>query len=214
MNKQIAIAEINNPYFWFMYLKWFRGFDDKNELNLDEAMEVIEIDQSQSHQYEEDFFSDIKDVNIKFIDEKLSDGMSVRVEFRENEIVFFLNEIYIGNLGGHFEAWFLTWEELIAFEKYPFLFLLLLPMVGVERAEVEEAIDFIAKHLKVIPPFEKEATYIAYCIVNGLRIEEAFFEQQGIGILNHQNHSVRNIGKYPAYENEVKMLNLSLKLFV
>lgn len=89
MNKQIAIAEINNPYFWFMYLKWFRGFDDKNELNLDEAMEVIEIDQSQSHQYEEDFFSDIKDVNIKFIDEKLSDGMSVRVEFRENEIVFF-----------------------------------------------------------------------------------------------------------------------------
>ena len=215
MSRQITIAELqDNPYFWYMYLKWFRGFDDKNEINLDEALEVIDIDQNQSHRYEEDLFSDIDDENIKFIDEELSDDMSIYIEFQENEIVFFLNEIYIGNLGGHFEAWLLTWEELLAFEKYPSLFLLLLPMVGVERAKVEEAKEFIAKHLRTIPSFEKEAIYIAYCIVNGLVIDEPFFEQKDIGTVNHQNHSVRNIEKYPNYLDDVIALNVALSKFV
>ncbi|MFN0254370.1 Imm19 family immunity protein [Pedobacter ureilyticus] len=215
MSRQITIAEIkSNPYFWHMYLKWFRGFDDKNEINLDEAMEVIDIDQNQSHQYEEDFFSDINDENIKFIDEELSENMSIYIEFQGNEIVFFLNEIYIGNLGGHFEAWFFTWKELLAFEKYPPLFLLLLPMVGVEREQVEEAKEFITMQLQAIPSFEKEATYIAYCIVNGLMIDEPFFEQQDIGIINQQNHSVRNVEKYPDYKQDATVVNIALSKFV
>lgn len=215
MSRQITIAEIkSNPYFWYMYLKWFRGFDDKNEINLDEAMEVIDIDQNQSHQYEEDFFSDINDENIKFIDEELSESMSIYIEFQGNEIVFFLNEIYIGNLGGHFEAWFFTWKELLAFEKYPQLFLLLLPMVGVEREQVEEAKEFITMQLQAIPSFEKEATYIAYCIVNGLMIDEQFFEQQDIGIINQQNHSVRNVEKYPDYKQDATVVNIALSKFV
>ncbi len=215
MSRQIAIAELqNNPHFWYMYLKWFRGFDDKNEINLDEAMEVINIDQNQSYRYEEDFFSDINNENIKFIDEKLNDNISVYIEFRENEIVFFLNEIYIGNLGGHFEAWSLTWEELLAFEKYPLLFLLLLPMVGVEQAQVEGAKEFVAKHLKTIPSFEKEASYIAYCIVNGLVIDVPFFDKTNIGIANQQNHSVRNIEKYPHHQDNMIALNIALSEFV
>jgi hypothetical protein len=197
-----------------MYLKWFRGFDDKNEINLDEAMEVIDIDQNQSHQYEEDFFSDINDENIKFIDEELSENMSIYIEFQGNEIVFFLNEIYIGNLGGHFEAWFFTWKELLAFERYPPLFLLLLPMVGIEREQVEEAKEFITMQLQAIPSFEKEATYIAYCIVNGLMIDEQFFEQQDIGIINQQNHSVRNVEKYPDYKQDATVVNIALSKFV
>lgn len=215
MGKQIIIAEIkDSPYFWYMYLKWFRGFDDKNEINLDEALEVIDIDQNQSHRYEEDFFSDINDETIKFIDEKLSDDMSIYIEFQENEIVFFLNGIYIGNLGGHFEAWFLTWQELLAFEKHPFMFLLLLPMTGIEKDQIEEAKEIIAKQLKAIPSFETDATYIAYCIVNGLIIEQGFFIQNDFGIVNQQNHSVRNIEQYPSYQNNVKELNIALSKFM
>lgn len=101
MNKQITFEQIkDDPYFWHMYLKWFRGFDDKNELNLDEAMEVIELDKSELYKWEEDFFADITEENIKFIGGKLNDQMSFHMEFQENEIAFFLNDIYIGNLGG------------------------------------------------------------------------------------------------------------------
>ncbi|MFN0292598.1 Imm19 family immunity protein [Pedobacter helvus] len=214
MSRQIAIAELqNNPYFWYMYLKWFRGFDDKNELNLDEAMEVIDIDQNQLHQYEMDFYADINDENIEFIDEKLGDGMSVCIEFRENEIVFFLNEIYIGNLGGHFEAWFFTWKEWLAFEKYQPIFMLLLPIVAIEQYQIEEAKELIERHLKAIPSFEKDANYIAYCIVNGLTIDAPFKNMANIGIVNRQNHSVRNIEKYPHYQHDVIVLNIALNKF-
>lgn len=215
MNKQIIIDEIkDNHYFWYMYLKWFRGFDDKNELNLDEAMEVIDIDKSQLYEWEESFFADISEDSVKFIAGKLNDEMSFNIAFHESEIVFFLNEIYIGNLGGHFEAWFLTWEELLTFGKSPFLFLLLLPMTGIEKDQIDEAKDMVVKHLKMIYLFEKDAMYLAYCIMNGLVIDENFSDELETGILNNQNHSVRNLGKYPRYKDDVKSLNVALSKFV
>lgn len=43
MNRQITKEEIqHNTFFWKLYLCWFRGFDDKKEINIDEAVEVIE----------------------------------------------------------------------------------------------------------------------------------------------------------------------------
>jgi len=177
-------------------------------------MEVIDIDRKLLLQWEEVFFSDISDESTKFIDGELSNEMSIYIEFQENEIVFFLNGIYIGNLGGHFEAWFLTWQELLAFEKHPFMFLLLLPMTGIERDQIEEAKEIIAKQLEAIPSFETDATYIAYCIVNGLIIDQSFFIQNDFGIVNQQNHSVRNIEQYPSYQNNVKELNIALSKFM
>lgn len=215
MNKQITIEEIkDNSYFWYMYLKWFRGFDDKNELNLDEAMEVIDIDQSQLLQWEESFFSDINEDSVKFIAGQLNDEMSFYIAFHESEIAFFLNEIYIGNLGGHFEAWFLTWEELLVFGKHPLFFLLLLPMTGIQQDQIDEAKDQIAKHLKKISLFEKNTIYLSYCIVNGLTIDEDFYNDIETGTLNNQNHSVRNLGKYPRYKDDVKILNIAIRKFV
>ncbi|SOD11588.1 Imm19 family immunity protein [Pedobacter xixiisoli] len=215
MSKQITFEEIKgNPYFWYMYIKWFRGFDDKNELNLDEAMEAIDIDQNQVQQWEEDFFAEISDENVKLIAGKLNDEMSFRIEFQEYEIVFFLNETYIGNLGGHFEAWFLTWQELLAFEKHPLLFMLLLPMTGIEQHQIEDAKALIAKHLKIIPKFEKEAAYITYCILNGLIMDDGFLNHNEIGTINIQNHSARNVEKYPRYSDDVKKLNIELNKFI
>ena len=214
MSQKITVEEIkDNSYFWYMYLKWFRGFDDENEINLDEALEIIAIDQKQVHQWEDDFFTAINEENIKYIDEKLSNGMSIHIEFQENEILFFLNETYIGNLGGHFEAWFLTWAELLSFEKYPYLFMLLLPMTGIEKQQIKEAGTIITKHLKTIPKFEKDAPYITNCIVNGLAIEGGFLKTDDIGTTTNQNHSVRNIEAYPRYKDGVRKLNIELKRF-
>jgi hypothetical protein len=59
--------------------------------------------------------------------------------------------------------------------------------------------------------FENHAEYIAKCILNGLTINGRFFEENEIGILNNQNHSVRNIEKYPRYAEDVIKLNGVLK---
>lgn len=60
----------------------------------------------------------------------------------------------------------------------------------------------------------KEADYIAMCIVMGLLIEEAYTIDEGIGITCQTNHSVRNIEKYPRYQENIMKLNKDLKKFV
>lgn len=216
MENSIKTEDIrDNTFFWISYISWFRGFDIKNEIPIDEALGVIGIDRDGLYNWSQDFFyKNISDENVKFIGGKLDDEMSFHIEFQENEIVFFLNDIYIGNLGGHFEAWFLTWYELLAFDKYDLLFLLLLPMVGIEPHQTEKAQEYIVNKIKTIPKFEKDAKYITDCIMNGIAIKGQFFNQNGVGTINHQNHSVRNIEEYPRYKEDVIELNLALMKFV
>lgn len=209
MNNQITQKDLeNNTFFWYAYICWFRGYDDVNEINIDEALEVLEIDPKELAAWENDFFprSETNELT-KYIGGKLNEQISFFIEFQEFEIVFFLNDIYIGKLGGHFEAWFFTWTELLTFQKFDYLFLLLLPMTGIEGHQTDEASIVISNHLKTIPKFEKNAEYIANCILNGLKIEGQFFEQDEVGIVNNQNHSVRNIEKYPRYREDVIKLN-------
>ena len=216
MNNQITQKDLeNNTFFWYAYICWFRGYDDVNEINIDEALEVLEIDPKELAAWENDFFPRSEtDEFTKYIGGKLNEQISFFIEFQEFEIVFFLNDIYIGNLGGHFEAWFFTWDELLAFQKFEHLFLLFLPLTGIEEHQIEEARIVIGNHLKTIPKFEKNAEYIANCILNGLKIEGQFFEQNEVGIANNQNHSVRNIEKYPRYREDVIKLNGILKELV
>ncbi|HAF37288.1 MAG TPA: hypothetical protein DCG88_25530 [Sphingobacterium sp.] len=49
------------------------------------------------------------------------------------------------------------------------------------------------------------------CILNGLLIDEVFFELDEVGTVNNQNHSVRNIRKYPRYKENIIELNKILK---
>lgn len=215
MSKRITIEQIEqNTFFWYMYIKWFRGFDAENELNIDEALEVIDIDENEFNKWQEEFYQDISNENASFISGSLNEGMSFHIEFQEFEIVFFLNETYIGNLGGHFEAWFLTWDELLHFEKHQMLFLLLLPITGIEKHQIEDAKSRISQHLKTVPKFERDAPYLANCITNGLIVEDGYSNHKDIGTVNSQNHSVRNVEKYPRYTNEVKQLNIALNKFV
>ncbi|MBW1655450.1 Imm19 family immunity protein [Flavobacterium quisquiliarum] len=215
MNRKIQLEEIsNNTFFWKFYFCWSRGCDHEKEINIDEALEVLEIDETKSYEWERSFLNeeDIEE-NPRYIAEKLTDDLNYAIEFQEYEINFFLNDIYIGNLGGHFEAWFFTLEELLAFEKYPELFLLFLPMTGIVENERLVLKPFIIKHLNSIPKFETHSEYIANCILNGLAMESGFSEKEGVGITNNQNHSVRNIATYPRYKENVEELNkLLIKL--
>lgn len=209
MKTQITHGDIKeNVFFWYSYISWFRGFDDEKEINIDEALEIIEIDREQLSIWENEFFlQNEEEARTRFIEEKLNEDITLTIEFRKFEIAFFLNGIYIGNLGGHFEAWFFTWKELLAFQEPEYLFLLLLPMTGIEEHESDEARIVIANYLKTIPQFESNAGYIAKCILNGIRIDGQFSCQDEIGVVSSQNHSVRNIEKYPRYKDGVVKLN-------
>lgn len=209
MNRKIQLEEIsNNTFFWKFYFCWSRGCDHEKEINIDEALEVLEIDETKSYEWERSFLNeeDIEE-NPRYIAEKLTDDLNYAIEFQEYEINFFLNDIYIGNLGGHFEAWFFTLEELLAFEKYPELFLLFLPMTGIVENERLVLKPFIIKHLNSIPKFETHSEYIANCILNGLAMESGFSEKEGVGIANNQNHSVRNVEVYERYKEGIIELN-------
>ncbi|WP_343570266.1 Imm19 family immunity protein [Sphingobacterium sp.] len=213
MNRQITLNNLeDNTFFWYTYIKWFNGYDDINEINIDEALEVIGIDKEKLAEWEEQFFSiDKGGESLKFIGGNLVEDITFLIEFQDHEIVFFLNDIYFGNLGGHFEAWFLTWDELLSFQQFEHLFLLMLPMTAIEQHQKDNAKQIIHDHLKTIPKFEQNAEYISKCILNGLLIDEVFFEIDEVGTVNNQNHSVRNIQKYPRYRENVIELNKVLK---
>lgn len=216
MDRQITQDDLkDNTFFWYAYISWFRGYDEINEINIDEALEVIGIEREKLAEWEKRFFPQNKDEEFaRFIGGKLNEDITFSIEFHDYEVVFFLNDIYIGNLGGHFEAWFLTWDELLAFQQFEHLFLLLLPMTAIEKHQTDKAKQIIQNHLNTIPKIEKNAEYITKCILNGLTIDEQFFEQDEVGIVNSQNHSVRNIEKYPRYREDIIELNKILKKIV
>ena len=212
-----------NHNFWWFYIMAYRGFDDEEELNLDDAiMEVIDEDSvvPDFSQWMETFCP--KDgvdnegnyENPNVIAGGLTDEMNFAIEFHGWHINYFINDIYIGNIGGHFEAWFLTLEELLTFDKYDYLFMLLLPMTGVEESEREMIEKLICKKLEQIEFFKGHEAYIAQCITNGLVMEDKFEETPDIGLTSNENHCVRNISKYPRYKDDVIALNKVLRNFV
>jgi len=215
--------EFDNLNFWYYYILGFRGCDDQKELNLDDAIkEVVDVKKyvpSFNDWYKEFCPKEKADrdglfENPKVIAGKLSNDIKFAIEFHLSETIFYLNTIYIGNLGGHFEAWFLTLKELIAFDKYEMLFLLLLPMTGVEENERELAETLVSEKLKSISMFAEQSDYIAKCIVNGLIVDNPFYTIQDVGTVSDTNHSVRNITKYPRYKDDVIELNKALEAFV
>ncbi|WP_427874218.1 Imm19 family immunity protein [Flavobacterium sp. MMS24-S5] len=216
MNAIIQIEELShNTFFWKYYFCWSRGFDEREEINIDEALEVVEINETEAYEWERIFFNydDIEE-NPRYVAGRINDNLNFAVEFTEYEINFFLNDIYIGNLGGHFEAWFFTLDELLSFEKYPNMFLLFLPMTGISEDQKAILKPIIVKHLNTIPKFEAHSNYIADCLLNGLIMQSSFGKIKGIGLANNENHSVRNLTTYPRYQEDVIELNKILKQYL
>lgn len=212
----------NNYNFWWFYVSLIPGFDDEKEYNLDDAIEAV-IDKNRYVPNQAEWFSEFcpkagveKDgyyENSKAIEELLKDDFRVYIEFNRWQITFYLNDIYIGNIGGHFETRFLTWDELLFFDKYDYMFLLFLPMVGIAQHQRLVAEMMISEKLSQLTMFNGQEKYIAKCIVNGLLVENGFYETEGIGIMSAENHSVRNFEKYPRYKDNVTILNQALKRF-
>lgn len=214
-HQQVAEQEISfsNVHFWHWFLLLFRGFDEEKELNLDEAIqEAVGLDpynKELATWYQSFLLSENNSIrNYQF---SISADIWVDIQFAQEQINYYLNDLYIGNLGGHFEAWFFTLEELLSFQLNDQHFLLLLAMLGVEPQQTLDVRIQISKRLNNIPSFQGQQDYIANCIVNGLRMNQEFYQDEQIGILNRQNHSMRNVELYPDGLEQIKTINLILK---
>ncbi|MFW1985742.1 Imm19 family immunity protein [Acinetobacter guillouiae] len=214
-NHQVAEQEISffNVHFWHWFLLLFRGFDEEKELNLDEAIqEAVGLDpynKELATWYQS--FLPSENNTIRNYQFSISADIWVDIQFAQEQINYYLNDLYIGNLGGHFEAWFFTLEELLSFQLNDQHFLILLAMLGVEPQQTLDVRIQISKRLNNIPSFQGQQDYIANCIVNGLKMNQEFYQDEQIGILNRQNHSMRNVELYPDDLEHIKTINLILK---
>jgi len=207
----------NNHAFWYHYIFSFRGSDDEKEMNLYEVIEdlIMISDFTPDYKIWYDQFYPKKEANEEGLFEmpqalsgQLTDRLQFAIESHLSEITFFINDNYIGEISGHFKAWFITWDELLAFKKYEKLFLLLLPMTGIEKTQRQEAEFQISEELKNIPVFKKHSHYLSKCIVNGL-ISDEFIQKTDVGTITTQLHSMRNI----AYDEVAKINRALLSLF-
>ena len=213
---QFEDIRYSNHNFWWYYVSAFQGYDDDKEVSLMEAIgDVLDI-----HAYTANFDEWYRAFTPKekadddgilahpnVIEFVLRDEVRFKIAFHVFEIQYYLNDIYMGNLGGHFEAWFFTWKELLAFDDGTALFLFLLPMTGIEETQRKQAEKLISERLKQVPIFSKESNYIAQLIANGLVIDGAYSEVADIGTICTQNDSVRNVVKYPQHKDDVVKLN-------
>lgn len=83
---------------------------------------------------------------------KINEKTTLFVEYHPFETIFFFNDLYLGNTGGHYHLSLFTWNELLQIvqhhEKESLLFFLLLPLVvgtKQERAAIREETE---KHLQ------------------------------------------------------------------
>lgn len=122
------------------------------------------------------------------------------VEFHPYEVIYFLNDVFIGNSGGHFMLSLFSWEEFLKIIRVrsndTMLFFLLLPFVvgakGAEheiRKEIEKRLEsmvFKTEHIPVI------ANYLVHHAIFEADKVEMFYNDPEIGIICKRNHSVRN----------------------
>lgn len=156
-HQQVAEQEISfcNVHFWHWFLLLFRGFDEEKELNLDEAIqEAVGLDpynKELAAWYQSFLLSENN--SIRNYQYSISADIWVDIQFAQEQINYYLNDLYIGNLGGHFEAWFFTLEEFLSFQLNDQHFLLLLAMLGVEPQQTLDAKIQISKRLNNIQTF-------------------------------------------------------------
>lgn len=134
---------------------------------------------------------------------EVNDKVTLFAEFHSFNTVYFFNDIYLGNTGGHFHLSLLTWTELkeiIANDKTEGspLFLLLLPLVignESEKPEIEskilEALQQTALHMNEVH-LEQITKFLTSHLIFGESEKNRFTPKEHIGLTTTRNHSERN----------------------
>ena len=107
-NHQVAEQEISfsNVHFWHWFLLLLRGFDEEKELNLDEAIQEAVGLNPYSKELAAWYQSFLPSENnsIRNYQFSISADIRVNIQFTQEQINYYLNDLYIGNLGGHLKS--------------------------------------------------------------------------------------------------------------
>lgn len=134
---------------------------------------------------------------------RLHETVTFYAEFHPHETVYFFNDTYLGNTGGHFHLSLLSWEELQSIVNNDqtdpaLLFWMLLPLtIGIasQRPDMEAviaahlkntALDLQADQLDIVTQFL--TSHLVF-----LEEEEDVLEYKtNVGLVTSRNHSERN----------------------
>ncbi|MGN7823673.1 Imm19 family immunity protein [Chitinophaga sp. 22536] len=134
---------------------------------------------------------------------RLNETVTFYAEFHPHETVYFLNDTYLGNTGGHFHLSLLSWEELQAIVNNDrtdpsLLFWLLLPLAVGKESEQSAIAAAIGEHLKAtaLDLQDEQRRMLTNFLTRHLIFpdeESNVFEYKtGIGLVTSRNHSERN----------------------
>lgn len=131
---------------------------------------------------------------------KINQKVNLFVEYNPFESVYFFNDTYLGNTGGHFHLSLLTWNEFSQIirgrEHESGLFFLLLPLVVGSKNELPVIKTEIEKRLKELPFKQEHIPTIAKYLGNHCVFDDdendMFMEDPKKGIICKRNHSERN----------------------
>lgn len=151
---------------------------------------------------------------------EVNDKVTLFAEFHAYNTVYFFNDIYLGNSGGHVHLSLLTWAELKEIiendrtELSP-LFLLLLPLVignDSERTEIEAQIS-AALQQTALDLNETQLAEITKMLSSHLIFGDSrkniFTPKENIGLTTSRNHSERN---EQHSDEELKQINEIISL--
>lgn len=181
----------NHDFWWFqLVFSYPYASDHELEMNFDEVME-------------DSGYAITTRFSARSFEIAITGALKLEIEFLEEEISYYLNGFNIGNISGHSNIAFLTWNELQRLSNNnQVLFLLLLPVTGIEEQEREAILPFIAEHLKEIGIKDEHKAQFANCLVNGLVVADDNFETlSDVGITSNSKHSLRNYNRYEQYQD-------------
>lgn len=151
---------------------------------------------------------------------EVNDKVTLFAEFHAYNTVYFFNDIYLGNSGGHVHLSLLTWTELKEIiendrtELSP-LFLLLLPLVignDSERTGIEAKISAVLQQtaLDLNETQLGEITkMLSSHLIFGDSRKNIFTPKENIGLTTSRNHSERN---EQHSDEELKQINEIISL--
>lgn len=135
---------------------------------------------------------------------EINDQVTLFAEFHAYNTVYFFNDIYLGNTGGHFHLSLFSWTELkeiIANDKSESspLFLLLLPLTIGNESEREEIESRILDCLKQTAlelnedQLDQMTRLMSRHLIFQDREKNILIHQEHLGLVTCRNHSERNL---------------------
>lgn len=212
----MELTDRDNNNFWLYYMasEFCWAVDDDAEMMFSDWL--VERNDFPSDKWYHDFTgADKEPWDGTTLGLKLNDNITLAIEFHANGTVYFLNDTYIGETGGHPYLSIFRWQEVKAItEGKDYSAFLMLPLVVGKKSEEEEIGVYIKKILCALTFIDdKDVEYITTCLLTHIIVDENSFEEDAeFGIICTRNHSTRNPKSNNNTLEDIQNLNNLIKL--